>query len=239
MVYYDIHRLQSLSGTQLDDYLAEGWYRMQQLIFTTDVIVKEDKLLPVFWLRLSLDKYTPTKKSTKIKALNKKYSVEFNSGMITEEMEELYTLYKSSVGFEISESIADNLIGDHEGSIYKTISISIRDENKLIAVGFFDDGDTTMAGILNVYDPAYASKSLGKYLMLLKIEYAQQHKKKYYYTGYLSTADTKFDYKLFVSKEATEVYNRSKKEWVPWLSVEKKILEDWILSNPDIENTMP
>ena len=239
MVYYDVHYPGSLTARELDDYLARGWYRMQQMIFTTDVIVKENKLLPVFWLRLSLQKYTPVKTGNKIIAVNKGYAVSYGPTIITEELEELYSLYKSSVNFELSESIQDNLLGENETRIYNTLCITIRDGKKLIAAGFFDDGDISMAGILNFYHPEYANKSLGKYLMLLKIEYAQQYKKEFYYTGYLSTADTKFDYKLFVSKEATEVYHRNEQRWVPWLSVQKEILEEWLLSNPGIENTMP
>ena len=238
MIYYDVHYPGSLTPNQLDEYLARGWYRMQQMIFTTDVIVKENRLLPVFWLRLSLQQYTPTKKATKIIALNKGFSVSYSSAVITEELEELYTLYRSSVNFELSASIQDSLLDEAATSIYNTICITIRDEGKLIAAGFFDDGDISMAGIINIYHPGYANKSLGKYLMLLKIEYAQKHKKQFYYTGYVSTADTKFDYKLFVSKEATEVYNRNPDQWVPWLSVKKEMLEEWLLSNPDIENTM-
>ena len=239
MIYYDVHYPESLTPKQLDEYLARGWYRMQQMIFTTDVIVKENRLLPVFWLRLALQQYTATKTANKIIALNKDYTVACNPVVITEELEELYTLYKSSLNFEISVSLRDSLLGEAATSIYNTICITIRDEGKLIAAGFFDDGEISMAGILNIYHPDYAGKSLGKYLMLLKIEYARQHNKQFYYTGYISTADTKFDYKLFVSKDATEVYNRNPDEWVPWLSVKKEMLEEWLLSNPDIENTMP
>lgn len=87
-----------------------------------------------------------------------------------------------------------------------------------------------MAGILNCYHPDYAKQQLGKYLVLLKIAYAQQQQLDYYYTGYLSTADPKFDYKLFAGKDATEVYNRNQQQWVPWLSVQKEELEYWLIN---------
>ena len=229
MVYYDVHYPESLTAQQLDDYLADGWYRMQQMIFTTDVIVKEDRLLPVFWLRLSLEKYSPAKKSNKIIALNKEYTIECNAAVITEELEELYRLYRSSVNFELSASIQDSLIGEATTSIYNTYCLMIRDNGKLIAAGFFDEGHNSIAGILNIYHPDYASQSLGKYLMLLKIEYAVQQQKQYYYTGYVSTADSKFDYKLFVGKQATEVYNRKLRQWLPWLSIQKEKLVEWLV----------
>jgi leucyl-tRNA---protein transferase len=233
MVYYDVHYPESLTAQQLDNYLADGWYRMQQMIFTTDVIVKEEQLLPVFWLRLSLEKYIPVKKANQIIARNKEYTVECNTAIITEELEELYQLYKSSVNFELSVTIHDSLIGEAATSIYNTHCLTIRDKSKLIAAGFFDEGDNSIAGILNIYHPDYANQSLGKYLMLLKIEYALQQQKLYYYTGYLSTADSKFDYKLFVSKEATEVYYRKLRQWIPWSSIQKEELVDWLLEDKD------
>ncbi len=228
MIYYDVHYPDSLTAKQLDEYLAGGWYRMQQTIFTTDVIVKDNSLLPVFWLRLSLKKYTPAKKNNKIINLNKSYSIKCTTAAITEELENLYQLYKAAVNFELSATLQDSLLGQSITSIYNTNCFAIRDEGKLIAAGFFDEGEISIAGILNIYHPGYANKSLGKYLMLLKTEYARQRKKEFYYTGYLSTADNKFDYKLFVGKEATEVYNRSQQEWLPWLSVQKERLDEWL-----------
>lgn len=94
MVYYDINNPEQLTGKELDDYLANGWYRMQQMIFTTDVILKENRLLPVFWLRLALAKYKPTKKHQQLLMTNNKFIVEFVDGNITEELEQLYQLLK-------------------------------------------------------------------------------------------------------------------------------------------------
>ncbi len=239
MVYYDVHYPQKLTAGQLDKYLADGWYRMQQTIFTTDLIVKENNLLPVFWLRLALDKYAHSKKSDKIILLNKDFKVECTQPTITEELETLYQLYRSSVNFELSESIRDSLLGESMTSIYNTHCYTIRDGRKLIAAGFFDEGDISIAGILNIYHPQYASKALGNYLMLLKIEYARQHQKQFYYTGYLSTADSKFDYKLSASKAATEVYNRNQQQWVPWLSVQKEKLDKWLIMSNDSGKTRP
>lgn len=236
MIYYDIHNPESLTGEELDVYLADGWYRMQQTIFTTDIIVKDNILLPVFWLRLAIDKFIPSKKNKKILSLNNDFTIECKEAIITEEMETLYQLYKSSVNFELSNSIQDNLIGETITSIYITKCIFIRDNGKLIAVGFFDEGDTSIAGILNIYHPEYANNGLGNYLMLLKIEYARQHQKQFYYTGYLSTVDPKFDYKLSVCKAATEVYNRSRQQWVPWLSVQKDLLNEWLFFKKDTGN---
>ena len=144
MIYYDVHYPDSLTAKQLDEYLAGGWYRMQQTIFTTDVIVKDNSLLPVFWLRLSLKKYTPAKKINKIISINKSYSIKCTPAAITEELENLYQLYKASVNFELSASLQDSLLGQSITSIYNTNCFTIHDEGKLIAAGFFDEGDSIL-----------------------------------------------------------------------------------------------
>jgi leucyl-tRNA---protein transferase len=240
MIYYDIHYPEQLTGKELDDYLANGWYRMQQMIFTTDVILKENRLLPVFWLRLAVEKYSSGKKHQQLIALNNKYIVDCGDAVITGELEQLYQLYKAAMNFELADSLQDSLLGAATTSIYHTQCYTIQDEGKLIAAGFFDKGEKSIAGILNIYHPDYARQQLGKYLVLLKIAFAQQQQLDYYYTGYMSTADSKFDYKLFAGKEATEVYYRKQQQWVPWLSVQKERLEDWLIREEiDQETNLP
>jgi leucyl-tRNA---protein transferase len=235
MTYYNIHHPTAMPGHLLDEYLAKGWYRMQQTIFTTDIITQKELLIPVFWIRLLLDKYVTTKISRKIIDRNKDCIITITKGSITPEAEALYQLYKASINFDVSETIHDYLIGENNFNIYNTFCIEIRHQLELIAVGFFDEGDNSIAGILNFFHPAFKNRSLGKYLMLLKIEYALRQGKKFYYPGYLSTAITKFDYKLFPGKEATEVYIATKKQWVPWLSITAAQLESLLFANESEE----
>lgn len=237
MIYYHIHHPDKMPGALLDEYLAKGWYRMQQTIFTTDIIIKNELIIPVFWLRLVLKRYHPAKNSRKIMELNKEFDVTITGGDITAEAEELYQLYKASVDFDISETITDYLVGESLFSIYNTKCVEIRDGDKLIAAGYFDEGNDSLAGILNIYHPQYKQKSLGKLLMLLKIDHAIQQQKQFYYPGYISTAITKFDYKLFPGKEAMEVYISGNKQWVPWLSVTKEQLEELLFIEPEVEDS--
>ena len=67
---------------------------------------------------------------------------------------------------------------------------------------------------MNFYNPFYRARSLGKYLMLLKINYAIETGKIYYYPGYIVRGFPKFDYKLFPDQDATEFYDSTREEWV-------------------------
>jgi arginyl-tRNA--protein-N-Asp/Glu arginylyltransferase len=238
MIYYDIHTPATMPAALLDEYLAKGWYRMQQTIFTTDVIIKNELIIPVFWLRLVLKRYNETKTSRKIIELNKDCTVTITNGTtITAEAEELYQLYKSSVTFEVSPTITDYLLGDTIESIYNTHCIEIRLQDQLIALGYFDEGANSLAGILNIYHPGFKNRSLGKYLMLLKINYALEKQLPFYYPGYISTSYAKFDYKLFPGKEAMEVYISSTRQWRPWLSVTAEELEELLFMSNNGEQS--
>ena len=105
--------------------------------------------------------------------------------------------------------------------------IEIRTGSNLIAVGYFDLGKNSITGILNFYDPDYKKYSLGKYLILQKIDYAAANSIAFYYTGYLSTAISKFDYKLFPDPGAIEVLLPVEKQWVPYLHLGKEMLENY------------
>lgn len=117
-------------------------------------------------------------------------------------------------------------------NVFTTEVLEVRDGNQLIAAGIFDSGARSLAGIMNFYHPAYRKYSLGKYLMLLKINHARQQCKAYYYPGYLVQGYPKFDYKLFPCLAATEVFDATMGQWLPfsWEAVARhsaQLLTDW------------
>ena len=69
---------------------------------------------------------------------------------------------------------------------------------------------------MNFYHPDYKKFSLGKYLMLIKIQYALQAEKKLYYPGYIVHNYPRFDYKLFVDSNAAEIYIPERQGWFPY-----------------------
>jgi len=232
MIYYHTHSPDQMTGEMLDHYLKFGWYRIQQKMITTDLIVGEDEsLLPVFWIRFDLHKFKPGSSSRKIIKHNQQFTVTFKSFDISRETEELFNAYKSCTDFSLTDNVKDYLLGTEAMNVYNSVMIEVRDRQQLIAVGYFDEGNSSIAGILNFYHPAYKKHSLGKYLMLLKAEYAVKNRMHYYYPGYICSRNPKFDYKLFPDKSATEIFIRSRQEWLPYLSVELTELENQLVQN--------
>lgn len=228
MVYYRVLAPVSLPPSLLDAYLAAGWYRMQQHIFTTDLITKDDELIPVFWLRHVVGRYVPSGSHQRISRRYGGAVIRVVPFQITGELEDLYQRYRAVIDFDIAPSLQDSLMGEATESVYHTMCIEVRDNDRLIAAGIFDEGQNSIAGILNFYDPDYSAKSPGKFLMLQKLRYCREHGKAFYYTGYMSTVFDKFDYKLMVGAASTEVYHRREDAWLPWGEVNREEMNGWL-----------
>jgi arginine-tRNA-protein transferase len=229
MLIDDYLPLETINEELLDKYLSDGYYRMHQSIFTTDAIFLNEMWLPVFWLRVDLHRLVLSATAQKIVKMNSRFSVSVAPAVIDDEINALYGLYKSTITFNGYESVSTCLNGDNAPPIFNTLMMQVRDGEKLIAVGYFDCGKESVMGILNFYHPDYKKYSLGKFLMLQKLEYSRQTNRQYYYTGYFSTRNPKFDYKFFPDAHCMQVYLRNQEEWVDCSSISYQDLENDLL----------
>ena len=218
-------------GKLLDTYLAAGYYRMANMIFTTHAtqIESNEEELPVFWLRTPVNNIAPNKAATNIVKRCSHFLFTYKKAHITEEVEALYSLYFNHIAFTSASSCFDCLHQVDFKNPFTSWMIEVRANNLLIAVGFFDEGTESIAGILNFYHPMYKKYSLGKYLMLLKINFALANNKLFYYTGYISTKIDKFDYKLFPDVAAIQVYLPAHNQWQPYIHWNKETLHQYYL----------
>jgi len=200
----------------LDLYLSLGYFRMYQDLFTYRYIVINETIHPVHWLRIDLLNVEYKAKQRSLLRRNEHFTVVAKPFRLNAEIETLYALYRGSIDFDAPESVESWLQNGALYNVFDTQSIEVRDGDRLIAVGIFDNGARSIAGIMNFYHPAYRKHSLGKYLMLQKINYARSQQKLFYYPGYLVSNYPKFDYKLFPCEEATEVLDDSNDLWLPF-----------------------
>ena len=212
----DIHIPQELTGRQLDLYLAHGWYRMGPAIFTTHAITLEGWIYPVQWIRIRLDRMEVDRGLEKLMKKNRELAVSVRPFQMSEEMDQLYDRYYESVSFEASPSIADFLLCGAIDTAYDSYVVELRNNaSQLVAAGIYDQGEESIAGIMNFYDPLYGKTSPGRYLMLLKALLARQAGMLYYYPGYIATGMKKFDYKKKLAPEATEFFEPASQQWRP------------------------
>ena len=203
----------TLSGEELDEYLARGWYRMGSFLFTTDYLF--DIAHPVTWLRIDLSKVSYGSSQKKMRKKNSGFAIVIKPMALSDEVDELFALYKTQIDFIMqSQSVQEYLHNLPDHNIFDTQQIEVRDGGKLIGVGFFDLGSVSAAGIFNIYHPKYAQYSLGKYLMMVAVQYAIDSGRQWFYPGYIVEGMKKFDYKLFLDRNATEKLDKVTDSWV-------------------------
>ena len=212
---FDVELLDSVKGEILDYYLAKGWYRMGMYVFTTAIVQTEEATFPVYWLRYSTPQILLNKSNLALLKKNKHFTVSYQPLILTKELEDLHTAYYHSINFETSPNLQE-FIFEPGREIFDTHVIEIREAGKLIAAGIFDKGKDSIAGIRIFFHPDYKKYSPGKYLILLKCNFCRLHRINWYYPGYFSPNYPKFDYKLFVDKNSTEVFIPVENTWIAY-----------------------
>jgi arginine-tRNA-protein transferase len=222
-----------IRGDALDYYLAQGYYRMQQDLFTCQFVPFAGRLYTAHWLRLAMPRVEWGPEQRRLLRRNARFTTTIRPFRLTAEYEELYARYRAAITFDAAPTLDEVLLGGATHNVFNTYIIELRDGEKLVAAGVFDRGERSLAGIVNFYDPTYHKHSLGKYLLLLKTDYARRLQLDYYYPGYIVADYPKFDYKLFACAAATEVFDCVGGHWVPfsWEAVaahSAELLTDWL-----------
>jgi arginine-tRNA-protein transferase len=215
-MFAQVHCPTVLTPQELDAYLERGWFRMRQNIFTTNFVHFKDQFYSALWLRVSLADLMHDSNRDKLFRQNAIFRTEIRPASVTAEKEELYTRYREQISFEPMASLTQLLYGDLPSiSIYNTFEVAVYDEDKLIAIGFFDIGGVSAAGIVSVYDPAYKKYSLGKYIVYSKMEYCRKRSLQYFYPGYFVPGYKAFDYKLTIGRSALHFLALQTQQWTP------------------------
>lgn len=216
-------------GELFDKLLAAGYYRMQHLMFTCNetVINSDCHEIPVFWLRTLVKNCTINKRAKSILKKCEGFTITTGQALVDDEIEALYAEYKNHVQFEASSSCSNYLHQSELPEPFDAMVIKVYDHDTLIAVGYFDKGNNAIAGIMNMYHPRYRAYSLGKFLILRKLQYALSQGMQFYYTGYISPKSVRFDYKTFPDAAAVEVLLPVEQQWVPYHGLGKAFLGEY------------
>lgn len=190
----------SMSPSRMDRYLAGGWFRSCSIFYRAKLICMDERVYSVVNLRLPLSGYVFPKRLRKLyHRNNRRFRVEFGDLEITERKDILYQFQKARFqGFTSNTLHEFFFVNDDFRDVFRTREVRVYDpeNDKLVAVSFFDEGQQSLASLLAVYDPEYSRYSLGTYTMLLEVAYGQQRQKKFFYPGYTLDLPSSFDYKL-------------------------------------------
>jgi arginine-tRNA-protein transferase len=225
-----------VKGDNLDAYLAKGWFRMRDSIFTVSHLVDYENvsLHQVSWLRFQLYQIVEKKSHKKIRRKNSGFQVRYATNyQATEIHNSLFEKYVTNIDFQTYPSITEALCGDDEINIFQTNSIEVFDGDKLIAVGIYDVGSIAAQSIMHFYDPEYSLYSLGKYLVLITVDYLIKNNFIFYYPGYVVAGRPKFDYKLFIGEAIAYYFDPEKSDWLLFdqqRMIDQEYTEDEVVS---------
>jgi len=209
-------RLIKIDPQQLDAYLDKGWFRMGQTMFITHFLQLDLQFHSAIWLRYRLNEDTEKVILKKLKPIEKKFFVDFQSWRYTLEQESLYSVYVADSGLNIKDDLLGLMLGWEEENIFDTRQASIYDGMRLIATGLLDFGKSTAAGICNFYHPDYKKYSLGKALMYAKMRACLEAGLTYFYPGYAVPGYCRFNYKLNMLPGNTEYFHPVFNSWLPY-----------------------
>jgi arginine-tRNA-protein transferase len=85
---------------ELDTYLANGWFRMGQTIFTTQFLCFKDHLYNAIWLRVDLKKWEQDSYQQKLFKRNTHFRTEIRKATYSDQHAQLFQKYKEGVSFE-------------------------------------------------------------------------------------------------------------------------------------------
>lgn len=206
--------LDHLPPAVLDHYLAKGWYRMGQSMFTCRFLMFRGSLYPSVWIRLPLEGYSFGKRLRKIYNRNiSRFRVVTRPGKIDMEKERLYQRYRKSFQGRLAPSLKVSLLDEGNANLFNTYETCIYDGPELVGFSFFDLGKDSLASILGVYSPDYAKYSLGFFTMLLEISFGLENGFRFFYPGYVVPGYPKFDYKTRIGK--VEFFDEQHNRWIP------------------------
>jgi arginyl-tRNA--protein-N-Asp/Glu arginylyltransferase len=203
-----------LSPEDLDDYLAQGWFRIGQALMTCRVVQFDGVLRPAIWTRLPLVDHRFKKSARRVLTRNAElFRAEVGPVVLDDEREDLYQRYRQIARGERSSTLADFLYGESDRDVFDTREVRVWDGDRLVAFSWFDLGRESVQSLIGVYDPTRTKQSLGFYTMLLEVEHAVNNGLRFHYPGYVLPGDPAMDYKLRLGDvEFLDPWNR---DWRP------------------------
>lgn len=204
---------------ELDQFLARGWYRMGQTVFTTHFLCFGQEFFSAIWVRLDLRGYEFRKSLRKILGRNKAaFRYQIQRSKITAEKERLYQKYRATFPGMLAPSLRESLLDGEEANIFNTYEVQVYLADRLVALSFFDLGKDSLSSITGIYDPDFQKFSLGFFTMLLEVEYGLKNGYRYFYPGYVVPGYERFDYKLRIGD--VHYYDLATQNWLPYAKLE-------------------
>ncbi|NIK72766.1 arginine-tRNA-protein transferase [Thermonema lapsum] len=192
----------------LDLLLADGWRHFGTYFFRHTTELHCGVEVDVMPLRIRLCDFSMKKRQQKIWRRNQRFLTLIRPFRFGMQKQLLFEKHKQRFKEHVPSHLFD-FLPEHPERPTRIHEVCVYDEERLIAASFIDIGQMATSAIYAMFDPDYASFSLGIYTLLVEIDYARQQGKQYHYLGYAYPVPSHYDYKKQFN--ALEYY-----DWKKW-----------------------
>jgi arginine-tRNA-protein transferase len=190
---------------QLDTLLADGWRHFGEQFFRYSLGVHEAEIRRVIPLRIRLANFSPSKSQRRVLRQNVDLEVAIRPVNINDESADLFQRHKLRFKFGVPDSLYDFLSDDPANVPCAALEVAVHHHGELVAASYVDVAASSVSAVYGMFDPDFASRSLGIFTMLKEIEFAISNGKEFYYQGYSYEGESFYDYKKRFS--ATESFD--------------------------------
>jgi arginyl-tRNA--protein-N-Asp/Glu arginylyltransferase len=243
----EVERL-NIRGELFDAYLSHGFFPQGSgaIGFYSYHIYSFDDIRKIWNIRYDLNQLTLSRQAKRIINKNKGFSVQFSDPFRGDrEFFRLMSAYiKGKSNFYPSTKIHFILPLDKANptqiTLYDAVGIRIYDGTKLVAGGIFYKGQQSVASISHFYDFNYKKFSIGKYLILVTLDWMRERQMRWYYPGYIIAGVPELKYKLFLNeahcqsfvpiyKKHIDISYPVESLWIPWEEemFDKEFCDQW------------
>jgi arginine-tRNA-protein transferase len=202
----------------MDLLWAEGWRHFGTHFFRYSLMDHEGGLQVVVPLRVELSRHVPTKSQRRVLRRNADIEVVIGPAEISELAQGIFSRHRERFSENVPESLAVFLSPEPARVPCECRQLRCLLEGECIAVSYFDAGLRSISSVYAVFEPAFASRSLGIFTMLKELEWARERGMEFAYPGYATFGSSHYDYK----KQFTGLqgYDWGGKRWLDWSVLE-------------------
>lgn len=185
----------SVSLIEMDFLLEEGWRNFGTHFFRHNLGIFRGEIRRVIPLRIRLANFTLSKSQRRNLQRNQDLKVIIRPIEIDDEKEQLFFRHKQRFEEYPPDSIYTFISTEPATVPSEAFEICVYQNEKLLAVSFFNEGNDSVSGIYAMFEPTETKRGLGILTMLFEIQYAIEKKKSFYYQGYAYEGNSFYDYK--------------------------------------------
>lgn len=184
-----------VSPKQMDLLLAQAWRHFGTHFFRYNLTLYHEVIQRVLPLRIRLSDFHFSKSQRRVLRKNDDLHTVIRPIAITAESNDLFERHKTRFTSGVPATIYDFLSLEPATAPCDGMEIAVYRDTALIAVSYFDVGNTATSGIYAAFDPAEQKRRLGIFTMLKEIVFSIETGCDYYYHGFAFESESFYDYK--------------------------------------------